>query len=171
MRDLAAAGETYPEAVWPGQIAEALRGLIHATNVARDKGHDQVDPAVRAKLVKTLRHGVLAGLSDTTSHGTRPGENKARALLETFRDRPDDILRFLDDLSVPPTSNDAERDLRPAKIQQKISGRLTSITRTQDRYRILGYLSTAAKHGLDQFQTLLDAFLGNVWIPDAAAVT
>jgi len=66
------------------------------------------------------------------------------------------------------SSNDAERGLRPSKIQQKISGRLTSITRTQDRYRILGYLSTAAKHGHDQFRVLLDTFHGNVWIPDAA---
>jgi len=171
LRDLAGAGETYPDAVWPTQITEALQGLIHNANLARTKDEDRVDPKVRAELVNTLRHGVLAGLSDTTSHGTRPGEAKARALLEVFRDRQDDILRFVDDLSVPPTSNDAERGLRPSKIQQKISGRLTSITRTKDRYRILGYLSTAAKHGLDQFKTLLDTFHGNVWIPGAPAVT
>jgi Transposase IS66 family len=59
---------------------------------------------------------------------------------------PEDILRFANDLNVPPTSNDAERGLRPSKIQQKISGRLSSITRTQDRYRIQGYLNTATKH-------------------------
>jgi len=29
----------------------------------------------------------------------------------------------------------------------------------------------AAKHGLDQFTTLLDVFLGHIWMPDAAAVT
>ena len=60
------------------------------------------------------------------------------------------MLRFAHDLKVPPTSNQAERDLRPSKIQQKISGRLTSAKRTQDRYTILGYVSTAAKHGLDK---------------------
>lgn len=171
LRDLAGAGEVYPDAVWPAQIADALRALIHHANLARAGGEEQVDPDIRAELVKTLRHGVLIGLSDTTSHGTRPGEAKARALLEVFRDRPDDILRFTHDLNVPPTSNDAERGLRPSKIQQKISGRLTSIPRTQDRYRILGYLSTAAKHGLDQFTVLLDTFHGNIWIPDAVADT
>jgi hypothetical protein len=170
LRDLAGAGETYPDAVWPAQISDALRGLIHATNLARDTGADALDPDVRARLLQSLRHGVLAGLSDTTSRGNRPGEAKTRALLETFRDRQNDILRFVDDLAVPPTSNDAERGLRPSKIQQKISGRLTSIPRTEDRYRILGYLSTAKKHGLDQFTTLLDAFLGRIWIPDAAHI-
>jgi transposase len=88
-----------------------------------------------------------------------------------FRDRQDDILRLVDDLTIPPTSNDAERGRRPSKIQQKISGRLTSITRTRDRYRIAGYLTTVAQHGLDQFEVLLGTFLGRVWIPDPTAVT
>lgn len=171
LRDLAGAGETYPDAVWPTQIADALRGLIHATNTARESGADKVDPTVRARLLHALKHGVLAGLSATASHGDRPGEAKARALLEVFRDRPGDILRFLDDLTIPPTSNDAERGLRPSKIQQKISGRLTSLARTVDRYRIAGYLTTAAQHGLDQFKVLHDTFRGHVWIPDPTAVT
>jgi hypothetical protein len=171
LRDLAGAGETYPDAVWPTQIADALRGLIHATNTARDTGRNAIDPTVRDTLLHTLKHGVLAGLSATTSHGDRPGEAKARALLEVFRDRQCDILRFVDDLGVPPTSNDAERGLRPSKIQQKISGRLTSITRTQDRYRILGYLTTATQHGLDQFKVLHDTFLGHLWIPEPPALT
>ncbi len=171
LRDLAAAGETYPEAIWPGQIADALRSLIHATNLARENGRDAIDPDERAKHMHLLRQGVLVGLSATTGHGDAPGENKARLLLEAFRDRQADILRFVDDLTIPPTSNDAERGLRPSKIQQKISGRLTSIARTEDRYRILGYLVTAAKHGLDRFTVLLDTFHGRIWIPDAATVT
>lgn len=75
------------------------------------------------------------------------------------------MLRFAHDLRVPPTSNQAERDLRPAKIQQKISGRLTSEKRTEDRYRIRGYLSTAAKHGRNTMNALRDTFLGRPWIP------
>jgi transposase len=171
LRDLEDAGEVYPDALWPGQIAEALRGLIHATNTARETGHTQIDPTVRADLLHTLRHGVLVGLADTTTHGNRPGERKARLLLQTFRDRPGDILRFVDDLSIPPTSNDAERGLRPSKIQQNISGRLTSPARTQDRYRILGYLATAAQHGHDRMAVLLEAVHGRIWMPGLPAVT
>jgi transposase len=171
LRDLTGAGEVYPDAVWPAQITQALRGLIHATNTAREQGQTQIDPTVRDKLLYTLRHGVLVGLADTTTGGTRPGERKARLLLEVFRDRPDDILRFVDDLSVPPTSNDAERGLRPSKIQQNISGRLTSLARTQDRYRILGYLATAAQHGHDKMTAVLDVVHGRIWMPDLPAVT
>ena len=37
IRDCQDAAETYPQAIWPGQIADALRGLIHAANQARNK--------------------------------------------------------------------------------------------------------------------------------------
>ena len=83
-------------------------------------------------------------------------ERKARNLLEVLRDRPADVLRFAHDLKVPPTSNQAERDLRPSKVQQNISGRLTSEDRTRDRYTIRGYVSTAIKHGLDAITVLRD---------------
>ena len=137
---------------------EALRGLIHQANLARDARPRPRSPdEVRDTLISRFRHGVLVGLSDTTSHGTRPGERKARLLLEVLRDRQADVLRFAHDLTVPPTSNQAERDLRPSKIQQNISGRLTSEDRTQDRYTIRGYVSTAIKHGLNAITVLRDA--------------
>jgi transposase len=34
LRDLEDAAQSYPDAIWPGQIASALRGLIHQANVA-----------------------------------------------------------------------------------------------------------------------------------------
>jgi hypothetical protein len=58
------------------------------------------------------------------------------------------------------TSNQAERDLRPAKTQEKISGRLQSETTTSHRYAIRGYLSTAAKHRTDVLTALRDALTG-----------
>jgi hypothetical protein len=88
-----------------------------------------------------------------------------------LRDRRQDVLRFAHDLAVPPTSNQAERDLRPSKIQQNISGRLTSEQRTRDRYKILGYVSSAAKNGLNKMTVLRDAMRGRPWIPPLPAVT
>jgi hypothetical protein len=182
-RDLDDAAEVYPDEQWPTQVADALRGLIHQGNLARHDatdGHDprycrhchQQDPTPTAEeLLRTFRQGVLVGLSRTLSHPTRPGERKARLLLECLRDRPDDVLRFVTDPLVPPTSNDAERELRPSKIQQNVSGRLTSETRTQDRYTVLGYLNTAAKHGRDKMTTLVQAVLGRPWMPDLPAPT
>jgi hypothetical protein len=165
LRDVEAAVELYPDEHWPTQIRDALRGLVHQANTARTAGADQIDPEVKDELTRRFRHGVLVGLKTTASHGNRPGERKTRLLLEELRDRPEDALRFTTDLRVPPTSNQAERDLRPSKIQQNISGRLTSQDRTRDRFRILGYLSTTAKHGLNQMAVLREAILGRPWMP------
>lgn len=164
LRDLADAAETYPSAIWPGQIADALRGLIHAANQARGKDLAAVPDDIAAPLLHDFRHGVLAGLSEIPR---RPGrkQHPCRDLLECLRDRQADVLRFTTDLRVPPTSNQAERDVRPAKIQQKISGRLRSEQATRHRYAIRGYLSTAAKHGINVLTALRDALEGHPWMP------
>jgi transposase len=165
LRDLEGAAEVYPDAHWPAQIADALRELIGQANLTRDRGLDAIPTGVKNELIKRFRDGVLVGLSDTASHATRPGQRKARLLLEVLRDRQVDVLRFAHDLKVPPTSNQAERDLRPSKVQQNISGRLTSEDRTRDRYKIRGYVSTAAKHGLNMMTVLREALLGRPWMP------
>jgi hypothetical protein len=122
-------------------------------------------------LIQRFQDGVMVGLSDTTSHGNRPGERTARLLLDGLPDRHADVLRFAHDLKAPPTSNQAERDLRPAKVQQNISGRLTNEDRTQDRYTIRGYLSTATKHGQNMLTALRETFQGKPWIPPHPAPT
>jgi transposase len=137
----------------------------HQANLAREQGLPAIAADIRDELLRRFHNGLLVGLSDTTSHATRPGQRKARLLLQVLRDRPEDVLRFAHDLNVPPTSNQAERDLRPSKIQQKISGRLTSEARTQDRYTIRGYLSTATKHGLSAMTVLHDTITGQPWMP------
>jgi len=163
-RDLEDAAQTYPDAHWPVQIREALQGLIHAANTARDQGLPAIPDDIAAPLIRAFRHGVILGLGQVPR---RPGRKQSpcRDLLECLRDREDDVLRFAGDLRIPPTSNDAERDLRPAKTQQKISGRLRSEETTRQRYAIRGYISTAGKHGADVFTALHDALTGNPWMP------
>jgi transposase len=164
LRDLEDAAETYPDAHWPIQITQALQGLIHAANTARAKGLAAVPDEVAAPLIHAFKHGVILGLGQVKRADGRK-QRPGRDLLECLRDRQDDVLRFASDLQIPPTSNDAERDLRPAKTQQKISGRLRSEQTTRHRYAIRGYLSTATKHGINMLAALRDALEGHPWMP------
>ena len=164
LRDLADAAETYPRAHWPVQITQALQGLIHAANTARDHGQPAIADETAAPLTRAFRHGVILGLKQVPRIPGRK-QNPCRDLLECLRDRRDDVLRFTTDTRIPPTSNQAERDLRPAKTQQKISGRLRSEHVTRDRYAIRGYISTAAKHGASVITAIRDALAGNAWMP------
>jgi transposase len=170
LRDLEDAAQTYPDAIWPGQIAEALRGLIHAANIARDQDLAAVPAEMTAGHLTLFRRGVAVGLSQVRRvPGAKSKQPPARLLLECLRHREADVLRFLSDTAIPPTSNQAERDLRPSKTQQKISGRLRSEKTTRDRYAIRGYASTAAKHGIAVFAAIRDALAGNPWMPPIPA--
>jgi len=170
LRDLADAAECYPHAHWPTQIADALRDLIHAANTARDNDDNAIDAELLDTRIGWLRAGVALGLSEVDRNPDPKGKQPpGRCLLEMLRDRLNDVVRFAYDLKVPPTNNQAERDVRPAKTQQKISGRLTSEAVTRARYRIRGYLSTAAKHGIDQLDALRDAILDRPWVPAPTA--
>ena len=172
LRDIEDAAQSYPAAIWPGQIAGALRALIHAANLARDHGLAAVPDDAKAADLKLFRHGVRVGLSQVRRiPGTNVEQPPARLLLECLRDREDDVLRFLSDLRIPPTSNQAERDVRPAKTQQKISGRLRSEQATRHRYAVRGYISTAAKNGISAFTALRDALTGNPWMPPIPAIS
>ena len=109
---------------------------------------------------------VIVGLLEVRRvPGAKARQEPGRLLLECLDKREADILRFLTDLRVPPTSNQAERDLRPAKTQHKISGRLRSETVTRNRCAIRGYASTAVKHGTDALTAIRDALAGNPWVP------
>ena len=74
------------------QIADALRGLIHQANLARDQHRDTITPDVRDALITRFRHWVMAGLADTRAHGDRLGQRKTRLLLEVLRRREADVL-------------------------------------------------------------------------------
>jgi transposase len=164
LRDLAGAAETCPGAHWPIQITQALQGLIHAANTARAQGLPAIPENIAAPVLHAFRHGVILGLGQVPRRAGRK-QDPGRDLLEVLRDREDDVLRFTHDLRIPPTSNQAERDLRPAKTQQKISGRLRSEQATRDRYAIRGYISTVAKHGTHVLTAIHDALAGNPWMP------
>jgi transposase len=147
LRDLEDA-EVYPDAAWPPS-KDALRKLIHHANTARDNGHDTIGAHLIERPLKAFRHGVLVGLLEVSripGPKSTPSSPPRRLLLECLRDRDSDVLPFLTDLRIPPTSNQAERDVCPAKTQQNTSGRFTCEGRTPHRYTIRGVISTAAKH-------------------------
>jgi transposase len=168
LRDFTDAAEVYPDQHWPAQAQRSLRGLIRAWHTARDSNQPQIGEDVRDPLIHEFRHAIRVGLAQLPRvpgprHAT--AQHPGRDLLEFCRDHEDDVLHFCFDTRVWPTNNLSERDLRPTKTQQKISGRLTSEEITQDRLDIRSYIDTARKHGADIMTALRQANMGNPWKP------
>jgi transposase len=172
IRDFEDAAQCWPQAIWPIQAQRALRGLISAWHTARREGAEHIPAAVRGPLIIEFRHAVLAGLSDLpripgpkNSTAQHPG----RDLLEFCSGREADVTRFCSGTRVWPTNNISERDLRPSKTQQKISGRLTSEDATRDRLAIRSYIDTARKCGISAITALRAALVGRPWQPPLPA--
>jgi transposase len=100
----------------------------------------------------------------------RPKQSQAQNLLDALLGRADQVLALLDDLRIPFTNNQAERDLRWAKVQQKISGTFRSATGVTAFCRIRSYLSTMQKQGHSMLSALTAVFHGQplpvAWTPE-----
>jgi transposase len=67
------------------------------------------------------RGAVAKGLADNAGKTSQIAKD-GLALARRFRDHENMILRFAADLAVGFTSDQAERDVRPVKVQQHTSG-------------------------------------------------
>ena len=93
--------------------------------------------------------------------GKRPKKTKGRNLLDRLVKHKDAVLAFAQYPEVPFTNNQAERDIRPAKIKQKIAGCFRTYEGAQVYARIQAFISTARKQQLNVFKELNATFCGS----------
>ena len=169
LRELQAVADaaTVGQWCWAAQAAEALTAMQDLVREAAGQGRDAVDPDALAAQVRLYRSAILAGASQTAAR-SGPLMRKHNALARRLRDRQDDYLRFTTDFRAPPDNNGSERDIRMAKLRQKVSGCLRTLTGARQFCAIRSYLSTAAKHGTGFFEALIMLAKGEPWMPAAA---
>jgi transposase len=146
LRELQAVADAAPQGqwCWAMQAAEAITAMQDLVREAIGQGRDAVDRAALAAQVRLFRSAMLAGVSQTAA---RSGAlmKKHNALARRLLGRQDDYLRFTADMRAPPDNNGCERDIRMAKLRQKVSGCLRTLTGARQFCAIRSYLSTAAK--------------------------
>jgi hypothetical protein len=75
------------------------------------------------------------------------------------------LLRFLDEVQVPVDNNQAERDLRIVKLQQKISGCWRTLAGAPAFLTVRSDVSTARNHEVDPLRALRQLFRqGSPWL-------
>jgi transposase len=169
VRELTALHEAGHDA-WAGDLKDLLLGLHAAAQQWRAQGATRLPTHERddwlAQYFAILARGYAAQPPPPAAAPAGPrrrGRRKqsaAKNLLDALLQRAEQVLAFADDLRVPFTNNQAERDLRPVKLQQKISGTFRSDAGATAYCRLRSYLSTMRKQGQPLLRALRAVFDG-----------
>ena len=155
---------------WTQRMSALLRSLKRAKEAAQSAGKSALDPALLLRYQAVYRQIVARGLGQNPSPTRtglrgRPANGASRSLLLRLKKREEAVLRFALDFAVPFDNNQAERDLRMIKVQQKVSGCFRSTDGAEHFCRIRGYISTLRKQGSGILSALRSVFIGNPIYP------
>jgi transposase len=175
LRELDAVAEA-PGQGWAAGMAELLADAKLVADRAHAAGLERVDDAAKARLWaryrRLLADGHAANPPPRAQRGRRARQRRSPAarLLARLDIHQDEVLRFLDNLGVPFDNNQAERDLRMVKLQQKISGCWRTLAGAQAFLAVRGYVSTTRKQGLNPLDILRRLFEGQPRLPRPAGL-
>ncbi|MDQ3700425.1 MAG: IS66 family transposase [Chloroflexota bacterium] len=165
---------------WADELATLLVTAKDLADTARVAGRAGLDEGVRATIEAHYDHLLDQGTAANPSVAPpptrataapkrgRPKHTKAQNLLHRLTTRRTAVLAFVHDLRVPFDNNQAERDLRMMKVQQKISGGFRSPDGAAIFARLRGYLSTLRKQGLPVLDALRATLAGAPLMPNLA---
>ena len=156
---------------WAAKLKALLLDMKEATEQARAQGKHWLHPLEvvdwQARYFRLLDEGDLAHPHATAppGHRGRVKQSDARNLLDRLHKDQQAVWAFLENLHVPFDNNQAERDLRMIKVQQKVSGCFRTEAFAQAFARIRGYLSTLRKQGLPLLSALQATLQGLPVLP------
>jgi len=170
LRELTFLEEQYHQA-WAKDLKALLVEMRTAVEQARTGGRTTLLPAQRDALVARYAQTLTVGCAANPPPVRRPGQrgrlkqSPARNLLERLSLGQAQVLAFLDNVAIPFDNNQAERDLRMLKVQQKLSGGFRSEKGADAFASLRGYVSTLRKQGVALLTALETLFTGSPLYP------
>jgi hypothetical protein len=152
------AGETK---AWATPLKELLLEMKRLVERVRGEGEKRLTEEEYKSLTKSYDRLVAEGqAAHSPPELPEQVRKQARNLLLRLERRREEVLLFLSDFSIPFDNNQAERDLRMIKLQQKTSGCFRSEEGARRFCRIRSYASTSRKQGRSLLESLAGACRG-----------
>lgn len=156
---------------WAAELIALLLEMKAATDQARAAGlaslHalEVADWHAHFVAIVTAADATTPYAQAPPGHKGRVKQTAARNLLDRLLADQEAVLAFLHRLVVPFDNNQAERDVRMVKVQQKVSGSFRSQAGAVAFCRIRGYLSTLRKQGFHLLNALEATLRGSPVLP------
>ena len=161
-------------ALWAKDMRHLLVQIKQAVDQAREQGRKRLpilqEAQFEGRYQKLIRQGLVENPLSVAVPGKRgrPKQSVARNLLARLEKHRDQVLVFMYDFAVPFDNNQAERDVRMMKVQQKISGTFRSTEGADAFCRLRSYLCTLQKQGKSLLSALEHVFRRNPLEPNYA---
>ena len=146
---------------WAQSMIDLLLEAKKAVEQAKDAEKNSLSDEALKAFTRRYRRIVKIGLNanpDRDPARKRKKHTKAQNMLFRLRDFEEQVLAFLFDFRVPFDNNQAERDIRMVKLQQKISGCFRTKEGADMFYTVRSYISTAIKQNKTVLNLLRMAF-------------
>ena len=151
---------------WAKDIKKLLQETCKKVSKSKDKKLTDDDYAA---LLKRFREAITCGEKELPPVPPKPSgkrgkiaKSDAHNLWERLKDNEEAVLLFAKNPHVSFTNNRAERDLRMAKVKQKVSGCFRTLKYAQAYCRISSYLQTMANKGYNPLIAIQMALAGKV---------
>ena len=164
LRDLAFVEDAHGHA-WAQRMAKLLRETCRKVSELDAKALDEAAFKAARKRYRTILTQAKRELPPTPARidgkRGRVARSDAQNLHEALAKHEDEALRFAREPDVPFTNNRAERDIRMAKVKQKVSGCFRTLRHAEAHCRISSYLQSMALQGYNPLAAIQIALNGN----------
>jgi hypothetical protein len=146
---------------WAGEMRTFINGMNEYRNIDISKNVLFCDPIklsfFEEEYDRILQEGRIA--IGQMSEGDF-GYSEFNAMLNRLTNHKHNYMLFMHDYNVPFTNNLAERDLRPEKTKQKVSGTFRSWDGIVSHVRVRSFISTIKKRGMDLCESIRSVIQG-----------
>ena len=167
LRECKGLHEMYPRSLFFSFFPWLLTAMLEAKKKRMAKGKEDAGKYYMKRFLTAFSNAVKIGQvehppiqQETEAKRGRKARGKANAFIERMAQMSEAVCLFFCDFSVPFDNNLAERDLRHAKVKQKVSGCFRTDEGAKLFAKFNSYLSTAKKRGCTSLLALELLFQG-----------
>lgn len=166
LRELTGVSENHPDQSWADKMKKLLLRMKKVRDAAVDTDKQNLSyyhlhsfDIEYDSIINEARALNPIKEKQANKRGRLP-KGKLRALVERLAEYKGGVCLFTKNFIVPFDNNQAERDVRMVKVKTKVSGCFRTKEGADSFAKIMSYIGTANKHGINSFVAIKKALTG-----------